>query len=81
MVYPGFCRILSLTLPGDCLKFFLETIFDFFIGPSGVRMLPVAAGTNEGVHNFGVLGVGGTLLAFTPEGIVVGFQFFAWAPN
>ena len=23
----------------------------------------------------------GTLLAFTPEGIVVGFQIFAWAPK
>ena len=25
--------------------------------------------------------VGGTLLLFTPEGIVVGFQIFAWAPK
>ena len=42
--------------------------------PSGVRALPVAAGTNEGGHYFRyfftfVL----SLLDFTPEGIVVGF--------
>ena len=53
---------------------------------SGVRALPVAAGTNEGGHyfwyffTFGLLVVV-TLLAFTPEGIVVGFQIFALAPK
>ena len=45
---------------------------------SGVRALPVAAGTNEGGHYFRyfstLVGVGlGTPIAFTPEGIVVGF--------
>ena len=54
---------------------------------SGVRALPVAAGTNEGGHYFRyfstlvVLLVVETPIAFTPEGIVVGFQIFAWAPK
>ena len=48
----------------------------------------MAAGRNEGGHYFGnfftlvvVVVVVVTLLAFTPEGIVVGFQIFAWAPK
>ena len=45
------------------------------IGLSGVRALPVAAGTNEGGHYFWYFStvVVVTLLSFTPEGIVVGF--------
>ena len=45
-------------------------------GPSGVRALPVAAGTNEGGHYFLYFFphlLLDTLLPFTPEGIVVGF--------
>ena len=56
---------------------------------SGVRALPVAAGTNEGGHYFWYfftlvvvfVVVLGTPIPFTPEGIVVGFQIFAWAPK
>ena len=47
--------------------------------------LPLAAGTNEGGHYFWHFSsyscCCGNPPAFTPEGIVVGFQFFAWAPN
>ena len=62
----------------------------FYFGPSGVRALPLVAGTNEGGHYFRyifpllVL----ILLIFllpplfkTTEGVVVLFQIFAWAPN
>ena len=49
---------------------------DFF-GPSGVRALPVAAGTNKGDHYFWYFSSysssSGNPPAFTPEGIVVGF--------
>ena len=52
------------------------------IGPSGVRALPLAAGRNEGGHYFRYFS---TLLLVplfkTPEGVVVGIQIFAWAPN
>ena len=52
------------------------------IGPSGVRALPVAAGTNEGGHYFRYFfPLTLTPIAFTPEGIVVGFYIFAWAPK
>ena len=53
-------------------------------------MLPLAAGRNEGGHYFGLSGVHALPLAAgfwgvplfkTPEGVVVGFQIFAWAPN
>ena len=55
----------------------------WYFGPSGVRALPVAAGTNEGGHYFRYFS--SLLLTsirtpsfltcppFTPEGIVVGF--------
>ena len=46
----------------------MATIFD--IGPSGVRALPLAAGINEGGHYF----------RYT-EGVIVGFQIFAWVPK
>ena len=55
------------------------------IGPSGVRALPLAAGINEGGHYFRYFA--SSLLFFlvplfkTPEGVVVGFQIFAWAPK
>ena len=57
------------------------------IGPSGVRALPLAAGTNEGGHYFRYIFP--LLLIFfllpplfkTTEGVVVGFQIFAWAPK
>ena len=57
------------------------------IGPSGVHALPLAAGINVGGHYFAYYF---TLLFFSssltavvkiPEGVVVGFQIFAWAPN
>ena len=45
------------------------------IGPSGVRALPMAAGTKEGGHYFRYFSsyLVVTPPAFTPEGIVVGF--------
>ena len=48
-------------------------------------MLPLAAGINEGGHYFRYMiplggGEGGAVIK-TPEGVVVGFQNFAWAPN
>jgi hypothetical protein len=56
-----------------------------YFGPSGVRALPLAAGINEGGHYFRYvflfLGVVVLLppLFKTTEGVVVGFQIFAWA--
>jgi hypothetical protein len=62
------------------------------IGPSGVRALPLAAGINVGGHykwhfflflSFLFLSFflsSGSLLIL-PEGVVVGFQIFAWAPK
>ena len=58
-------------------------------GPSGVSALPLAAGINVGGHykwHFFLLSLSlflsfsGSLLIL-PEGVVVGFQIFAWAPN
>ena len=54
------------------------------IGPSGVRALPLAAGRNEGGHYFRYiffLLLLGVPLFKTPEGVVVGFRNFAWAPK
>ena len=56
-----------------------------FIGPSGVRALPLAAGINVGGHYkwyfflFLLLSSGSLLIL--PEGVVVGIQILAWAPN
>ena len=60
------------------------------IGPSGVRALPLAAGINKGGHYFRYFFLF-FLLVFllvllpplfkTTEGVIVGFQIFAWAPN
>jgi hypothetical protein len=53
-------------------------------GTSGVRALPLAAGINEGGHYFRYII---PFLFFSPplfkttEGVVVGFQIFAWAPK
>jgi hypothetical protein len=52
------------------------------IGPSGVRALPLAAGINVGGHykwHFFLLSPGSLLIL--PEGVVVGFCNFAWAPK
>jgi hypothetical protein len=55
------------------------------IGPSGVHALPLAAGINEGGHYFRyiipLVGVVLPPLFKTQEGVVVGFQIFAWAPK
>ena len=55
------------------------------IGPSGVGSLPLAAGINEGGHYFRyffpLLVVILPPLFKTTEGVVIGFQNFAWAPN
>ena len=57
------------------------------IGPSGVRALHLAAGINVGGHYFWYINfflVSWFLLATVvkiPEGVVVGIQIFAWAPN
>jgi hypothetical protein len=56
------------------------------IGPSGVRALPLAAGINVGGHykwHFFLslfLSSSGSLLIL-PEGVVVGFCNFVWAPK
>jgi hypothetical protein len=56
-------------------------LFVLKIGPSGVRALPLAAGRNEGGHYFSYF----FLFLFLPplfkttEGVVIGFQIFAWA--
>ena len=63
-----------LTLFFNCLNF----------GPSGVLALPLAAGINIGGHYFwyySTLDVVVIAVAKIPEGVVVGFQIFAWAPN
>ena len=60
-----------------------------YFGPSGVRALPLAAGINVGGHYFRYFSTLLLLLIFSsltavvkiPEGVVVGFQIFAWAPN
>ena len=58
------------------------------IDPSGVRALPLAAGTNEGGHYFTYFSTSssssvllGVPLFKIPEGVVVWFQIFAWAPK
>ena len=64
------------------------------IGPSGVRALPLAAGRNEGGHYFRYFGPEDNpnqpednpdhfhaTVVKIPEGVVVGIQIFAWAPN
>ena len=56
----------------------------FHFGPSGVRALPLAAGINVGGHYFAyyfTLVVLVTAVVKIPEGVVVGIQIFAWAPN
>ena len=57
-------------------------------GPSGVRALPLAAGINVGGHYKWHFFLFLSSLFFSPgsllillEGIVVGFQIFAWAPK
>ena len=58
-----------------------------YFGPSGVGALPLAAGINEGGHYFRYLFASSSLgcsyhrCSKTPEGVVVGFQIFAWAPR
>ena len=59
--------------------------FVSLIGPSGVRALPLAAGINVVGHykwHFFLLFslLPGSLLIL-PEGVVIGIQIFAWAPN
>jgi hypothetical protein len=54
--------------------------------PSGVHALPLAADINEGGHYFRYFFLFFFLLVLpplfkTPEGVVVGFQIFAWAPK
>ena len=61
--------------------------FTGHFGPSGVRALPLAAGINVGGHYkwhfflFLSLFFSPGSLLILPEGIVVGFQIFAWAPK
>ena len=67
-------------------KRFVENISA--IGPSGVRALPLAAGINVGGHYkwhfflfLSSLFLSSGSLLILPEGLVVGIQIFAWAPN
>ena len=55
-----------------------------FFGTSGVRALPLAAGTNEGGHYFRYIFLLVVILPplfKTTEGVVVGFQIFACGPE
>jgi hypothetical protein len=55
----------------------------FTFGPSGVRALPLAAGINVGGHykwHF-FLSLLSSSLLILPEGVVVGFFNFEWAPK
>ena len=68
-----FSSIFSLPISFRCVLF----------GPSGVRALRLATGTNEGDHYLGTFFHFLLLLPpllKTTEGVVVGFQIFAWAP-
>ena len=81
----------------DCIaKLTLTPLFNLditghIIGPSGVRALPLAAGTNEGGHYFRYIFHFLSYLIFfffllpplfkTTEGVVVGFQIFACGPE
>ena len=61
-----------------------NNIFFSKIGLSGVRALPLAAGTNEGGHYFRYFSSFFVLFLLPPlfkttEGVVVLFQIFAWA--
>jgi hypothetical protein len=51
-----------------------------YFGPSVVRALPLAAGINDGGHYFAYI-ILFFLLFKSTEGVVVGFQIFAWAPK
>ena len=55
------------------------------IGPSRMRALPLAAGINVGGHYFRhIIPLFVSLVTTVvkiPQGVVVGFQIFAWAPN
>jgi hypothetical protein len=66
----------------------LVSLVGILIGPSVVRALPLAAGIKEGGHYFAYIIPLFSLLFFflpplfkTTEGVVVGFQIFAWAPK
>ena len=69
----------------------IATILHLFnIGPRGVRALPLAAGINVGGHYFAyIIPLFSSLFSSlflpplfkTTEGVVVGFQIFAWAPK
>ena len=53
------------------------------IGPSGVSALHLAAGINVGGHyklHFFLLFLSSSLLIL-PEGVIMGFWNFAWAPK
>ena len=66
------------------MKRFTELRARWTFGPSGVRALPLAAGINEGGHYFRYYSTSfllGVPLFKIPEGVVVGFQIFALAPN
>ena len=68
----------------------MATILGIFsFGLSGVRALPLATGINEGGHYFRYIFLFIVFLFLlllpplfkTTEGVVVGFQIFAWAPK
>ena len=71
-------------LRNNLLSSFTEN--DIEIRPNEVRALPLAAGRNVGGHHkwhfflFSLSLSSGSLLIL-PEGVVVGIQIFAWAPN
>ena len=65
-------------------KTYLMLSISKYFGPSGVRALTLAAGINVGGHykwHFVSLSFSPGSLLILPEGVVVGFCNFAWAPK
>jgi hypothetical protein len=70
----------------SCPWLLAQTEGGHYFGPSGVSALPLAAGINEGGHYFRYLSSFFFFFFLPPlfkttEGVVVGFQIFAWAPK
>jgi hypothetical protein len=81
------CSELVLDRKRNMLRPHYHLLFISNFGPSGVHALPLAAGRNEGGHYYRYVSSYLVLILLLPpvfkipEGIVVGFQIFAWASN
>ena len=87
-LYP--VRFMKMTFAASLLKLYILLVSKYHqllvtFGLSRVRALPLAAGINVGGHYFWyystLVVVVLTTVVKIPEGVVVGFQIFAWAPN